>query len=111
MKSDPKLYFNDGKEFKEIAHEKVVKLWFKEQYAQRTPEWFEARMKGISASDCSLALTMDDNACDYYIECFNLHDSFVKNPKKCCNKYSTIKAIYEKKCMRTDTSSSTSNKA
>lgn len=111
VKPDPPLYFNNGKALEEFAHPKVVELWRREQFEQRTPEWFEARMKGISASDCALALTMDDNACDYFIEHFNLHDTFEKNPKKCCNKYSTTKTIYEKKCMRTDTSSFTTNKA
>jgi putative phage-type endonuclease len=110
-KPDPPLFFTNGKTLEEAANPKVVELWRKEQFEQRSPEWFEARMKGISASDCSLALTMDDNACDYYIECYNLQEEFKKNPKKCCNKYSTPKTLYVKKCMRTDTGSSTSNPA
>ena len=109
-RADPKLYFST-KSFEQVADPKVVELWRREQFEQRTPEWFEARMKGISASDCALALTMNDAACDYYIESFGLHDTFKKNPKKCANHYSTNgkKEIILKKCKRTDTSSSFSN--
>src|SRR5215210_34227 len=107
-KKDPILHYSD-KPFDQVAHPKVVKLWRTRQYEQRTPDWFKARMDMISASDVSLALPMDDHACDYYIEYFKLHDTFKKNPKKCCNHYNTFKDLILKKCKRTDTTSSSSN--
>lgn len=109
VRPDPELYYGRSKKFEDVADPRVVKLWRAKQFKQRTPEWFQARMLGISASDVALALNMNDSACDYYIEHFDLQEKFKKNPKKCCNGYSNIKELITKKCNRSDTSSNISN--
>ena len=97
MKEPPTLYFNDGLSFEEALSPEVLEIWKRPQYTQRTEEWYAARDTCISASDIATALTMDDDACDYYIEHFNLTD-FKKNPKKSCNHYAKPNELLLKKC-------------
>jgi hypothetical protein len=92
----PKLYFTDLP-FEQALDPRVLRVWNLPQYEQRTPEWYEARKRCISASSIASALMQTEEACRYYIEHFNLQDSFVINPKKHCSyKESQLDLIMDK---------------
>ncbi len=67
---------------------RVVKLLQKEQYKQKTEEWYNERKNLITASSASNLLVKDDKTCDPYIKTYGLEDIFDKNGK-CCNPYSS----------------------
>ena len=78
--------------------EPIVEELFKlEQYTQRTPEWLEARMKCITASDIATVLKQSEKTTAEYIRQFNIQN-FKVNPKKSCNPYNTEKEFILKKC-------------
>jgi putative phage-type endonuclease len=96
MKTLPTLYFANPEQVNEL----VIELYNKEQYAQRTDDWYKARDTCISASDVASALMQTPEATNYYIESFN-HLSefdFTPNEKKNCSVYSNIAELILKKC-------------
>ncbi len=96
---NPPLYFTDLP-FEQALAPEVLNLWRLPQYTQRTPEWYEARMKCISASDIANALKQTKDACEYFEKCFSHLDNydFVRHPSKCCNHYGSVRDLIEKKC-------------
>jgi putative phage-type endonuclease len=86
MKKLPKLYFTDLP-FHEALAPEVLRVWNLPQYKQRTPEWYEARKKGITASSVSSTLMQSEDACRLWIDTYRHipKDPFTINPSKTCS--------------------------
>ena len=85
MKEPPVLYFTN-KPFAEALDPRVLQVWKNQSpHEQRSPGWYVDRGKCITASSIASALMKTEEACRYYIEHFNLQDSFEINPKKNCS--------------------------
>lgn len=76
---------------------KVLELSQRPQYEQRTPEWYTARNTMITASAAANLLVKNEKTCKYYIDEYNLRDTFVLNGK-CCNPYSNKTQFIFDKC-------------
>lgn len=92
---DPELYFTDLP-FEEALDPRVLEIWNRPQYEQRTPEWYLARMTCISASSMAAALMQTPEACDYYVQSCN--PEFKPNPKKNCSYKDTQTKLIMDKC-------------
>lgn len=68
------------------------------QPAQRSPEWYEARWKRLTASDVATALEITANDLK---RAENGVFAFTKTPKvgKCCNPYQNCLSLIRKKCV------------
>ena len=77
---------------------KRVKLLQKRpQPEQRTPEWYTARHKRITASEAASCLFKSKNTCEAYVQEFNLTDFKYKDTEQ-LNHYETREDYIIKKC-------------
>jgi len=90
----PHLYFSNS------ISENVLELFNREQFAQRSPEWYIARDGCISASDMGTALLQSEKTVTSYIELFQRipEFSFKISEGKSCNSYSSQRDLILKKC-------------
>ena len=77
---------------------RVAKLVMLKKIIQKSPEWFQARSKMITASSASNLLIKDDKTCDPYIKEYDLRGIFEKN-SRCCNPYGSKNQYILDKCV------------
>lgn len=76
--------------------EQVKYLQTLPQPAQRTPEWFDARCKRITASEISACLDNTESVSGDYVKLFNLQNYKFNN--KCCSHFDSRDDFIVKKC-------------
>lgn len=91
------LFFIEMEDFMHKAHDRVIELYNRKLPAQRTAEWYKARTESITASDLANVFPMSREICEFYVNEFNLSESFTYSTKKGCNKYSTLRDLVIKK--------------
>jgi putative phage-type endonuclease len=91
----PELFFTDLP-FEQACDKRVLDIFNRPQFEQRTPEWYEARKTCISASSMAAALMQTPEACDYYVS--SCDPSFVPNKKKSCSYRDTQLSLVMDKC-------------
>lgn len=86
-------------------HPQVERLVKRETFAQRTPGWYQAREKCLTASDISSTMMLDETACGHYVRYFKLRD-FEYRPNKGCDEHQSLKKLINKKSKTTQGDSS-----
>ena len=76
---------------------KVKALQKRPQPEQRTPEWFSARHKRVTASEAASCLFMSKKTCEPYVEEFNIKNFKYKDTEP-LNHYETREDYIIKKC-------------
>jgi hypothetical protein len=94
----PKLYFTDLP-FEKALHPDVWHVWNRPQFKQRTPEWYEARKKGITASSVAATLMQNEDSCRLWIDTYRHQDGFdftIKENQTCAKNEQTLDFILSK---------------
>lgn len=68
---------------------RVKLLRAKEQPPQRSPSWFKARNKAITASEVACCIPKSEDVCKLYVELFNIY-KFKYDSTKCLSHYDTL---------------------
>lgn len=76
---------------------KVFLLKRRQQYEQRTSEWYNVRRSLITASSAASLLTKNESICKAYVDEYKLNDIFDYNNKS-CNPYNTKTQFMLDKC-------------
>ena len=79
-------------------HPVLSELLKKPQLAQRSPEWFTARKRCITASEISSCLYRNRATCENYAKIFGLEDTFKYSDTKEINPYKGYKSYFKEKC-------------
>lgn len=93
MESTPPI----SKELLKRNRKRVKLLQKRPQPEQRTPEWYTARHKRITASEAASCLFKSKNTCEAYVQEFNLTDFKYKDTEQ-LNHYETREDYIIKKC-------------
>jgi hypothetical protein len=80
----PPLYFTK-QPFHYVVDPRVLNVWKRRQYSQRSPGWYKARDERITASAVASVIMQSEESCRSYIDYYKLQGKVKIDPTKSCN--------------------------